>query len=200
MVFLNQLNLVKLRVMRVFSVFLLLSSSAFLHAAEYVIDGSGAGMHASIQFRAKHMGISPLWGRFDDLQGSFTWDAVNPEASSVRVTINPASINTNHAERDAHLRSEDYINVDVFPEAEFNSTSVEKLAEGKIRVNGVLLMHGVSLPISIDAEVIGEGETLFGDYRVGFEGIATLNLSDFGIELMPDPQLELILSIEGIRQ
>lgn len=173
----------------------LVGSSAF--AADYVIDGSGAGMHTSVNFRASHIGISALWGRFNDISGSFTYDPANVAASSIKVDIDPASLDTNHAERDAHLKSADFLDVAKYPEAGFVSTMIHDLGNGKVHVTGNFTLHGVTKEISFEATKTGEGETPFGDYRVGFEAETSLNLPDYGINA---GQLKLILAIEGIRQ
>lgn len=171
-----------------------------IYASEYAIDGTDAGMHASVNFRASHMGISPLWGRFNDISGHFTYDADDIPASSIAVTIDPASIDTNHADRDAHLRSSDYLDVEKYPEAGFTSTKIEDLGGGDIRVTGDLTLHGVTREISFVADRVGEGETPFGDYRVGFEAATTIDVTEYGINLFPDGEVELILAIEGIRK
>jgi len=166
-------------------------------ADEYVIDGSGAGMHSSISFKASHIGISALWGRFNNITGNFTYDAEDIEASRIVVNIDPASIDSNHEARDTHLRTSDFLDVDAHPTASFESSSVDNLGDDRIRVNGSFSLHGVTRDISFEAVKTGEGETPFGDYRVGFEGELVLNTNDFGINAGP---VDLILAIEGIRQ
>jgi polyisoprenoid-binding protein YceI len=169
-------------------------------AADYVIDGSGAGMHASVNFKAGHVGISSLWGRFNDVTGRFSYDKDNVEASRIEVVIDPASIDTNHPARDEHLRTSDYLDVQKYPESSFVSTAIEKTGEGEYRITGDFTLHGVTREITIDARRTGEGETVFGDYRVGFEGQARIDLADWGINVMPSSQLDLFLAIEGVRQ
>lgn len=171
-----------------------------VEAAEYVIDGSGMGMHAGVSFRASHVGISALWGRFNDINGSFSYDKDAIGASSISVSIDPASIDTNHEARDEHLRSGDYLDVKQYPEAGFVSTSIADLGMGKLQITGDFTLHGVTREISFVAERTGEGETPFGDYRVGFEAETVLDVSEFGINLFPDPELTLVLAIEGVRQ
>ena len=180
------------------AIFALLALSALCaHADDYVIDGSGGGMHSSIHFKAAHVGISSLWGRFNELSGKFTYDADDIAASRIDVAINPASVDTNHPARDEHLRTSDYMNVALFPSAHFTSTSVADLGNGRMRVNGAFTLHGVTRDITFDAVRTGEGETPFGDYRVGFEGELELETGDYGINAGP---IELVLAIEGIRQ
>ncbi|MEX0827670.1 MAG: YceI family protein [Haliea sp.] len=176
----------------------LLAGTGF--AADYVIDGTGAGMHSFVQFKASHVGISTMIGRFNDITGNFTYDADNIEASSISVAIDPASIDTNHPARDEHLRTSDYLDVERYPEAGFISTSFTDTGNGTVRISGDFTLHGVTREISIAAHRTGEGQTPFGDYRVGFEGTAQIDVVDFGINLLPDSSLELLLAIEGIRQ
>ncbi|HWK54577.1 MAG TPA: YceI family protein [Hyphomicrobiales bacterium] len=171
-----------------------------VQAADYVIDGSGAGMHSSVSFRAIHVGVSALWGRFNDISGNFSYDAANPAASTITVSIDPASIDTNHAERDTHLRTADYLDVAKFPEAGFVSTSVMDMGNGKLHIMGNFTLHGVTREISFEAVKTGEGETPFGDYRVGFEADTVLDVADYGIGLSPVSELRLLLAIEGVRQ
>ena len=168
-----------------------------VQAAEYVIDGSGAGMHTSVNFRASHMGISALWGRFNDISGSFTYDASDIGASQITVDIDPASIDTNHEARDTHLRTSDYLDVEKYPEAGFVSASVQDLGGGEIQVTGDLTLHGVTKEVAFEALRTGEGETPFGDYRVGFEAEVTIDMAEYGIGVGP---LTFLLAIEGIRQ
>ncbi len=166
-------------------------------AADYVIDGTGAGMHSSVNFRASHVGISALWGRFNDVTGSFTYDPANIAASTITVDIDPASLDTNHEARDTHLKSSDYIDAGTFPDSGFASTMIHDLGDGKIHVTGNFTLHGVTKEIAFEATRTGEGETPFGDYRVGFAAETTLNLPDYGINA---GELTLFLAIEGIRQ
>jgi polyisoprenoid-binding protein YceI len=168
-----------------------------LFAADYVIDGTNAGMHTAVNFRASHMGISSLWGRFNDITGNFSYDAGNIGASSITVKIDPASLDSNHAARDTHLKSADYLDVTKFPEAGFVSTAVHDMGGGKLHVFGNFTLHGVTREIDFTAVRTGEGETPFGDYRVGFDAETTLNTADYGINA---GELTLMLSIEGIRQ
>ncbi len=180
------------------SPFLVLSRGAV--AAEYEIDIEG--MHAAIQFRIIHLGYSVLTGRFNDFGGSFTWDKDNPGASSVNVTIQTASLDSNHAERDKHLREADFLDVEKYPEATFKSTSYNGDASAG-ELDGILTLHGVSKPITIDIEFIGEGDDPWGGYRAGFEGNVTLRRSDFGMmyDLGPrSDEMELDLYIEGVRK
>lgn len=168
-------------------------------AAEYVLDPA----HSFIEFRISHLGFSTLAGRFNDISGTFTYDPeAGPNAQSVRVVVPTASIDTNHAERDEHLRSDDFLNVDAYPEARFESTGFTGDQSGGV-MTGTLTLHGVTKPIEIQVEKVGEGKDPWGGYRAGFTGTTTIDRSDFGLSYDLGPAAEtvdLMLMIEGIRQ
>lgn len=175
--------------------------SGSLHAADYVIDKEG--QHASINFKTGHMGFSMLHGRFNDFEGSFSWDPARPETSRVAVTINTASVDSNHGARDDHLRSADFLNVDKYPQATFVSTHVEVTGEDTMKVAGDFSFNGVTRPVVIDARFIGEGEDSWGGYRAGFEGTTSIRLADYDVAMDLGPAsavVELDVTIEGIRQ
>lgn len=180
---------------------LLGAASLGAQAADYVIDKEG--QHAFINFRISHLGFSWLYGRFNDFDGNFSWDAAAPEQSSVQVSINTASVDSNHAERDKHLRSPDFLNVSAHPQARFVSTGVEMTGEDTAKVTGELTLNGVTRPVVLDARFMGEGQDPWGGYRAGFEGTASLRLKDFDIAMDLGPasqEVELMLTIEGIRK
>jgi len=187
---------------KLFVVLLLLAGYiAPLHAENYVIDTKNA--HASIEFRIKHLGYSILVGRFNDFDGTFSYDEKNPAASKVTVNIRPASVDSNYAERDKHLRSKDFFYVDKFPAAKFVSTSYQDLGNGKGVMKGNFTLRGVTKPITIDVTQIGAGPDPWGGYRRGFTGTTTLTLKDYGIDYDLGPAartVDLFLAIEGIRQ
>lgn len=175
---------------------MLLSASA--SAAEYKIDLS----HAFIQFEISHLGYSTLVGRFNDFEGNFTWDKANPSSAAINVTVRTASIDSNWAERDKHLRSEEFLNVEKFPTAVFKSTKYSGDATGG-KMEGTLTLHGVTKPITLDVKVIGEGDDPWGGYRAGFAATTSINRGDFGISYNLGPKAETMtfeLFIEGIRQ
>jgi polyisoprenoid-binding protein YceI len=170
-------------------------------ADNYVIDTEGA--HAFIQFRIQHLGYSWLYGRFNDFSGRFTYDVEDPSKSYTEVVIRTASLDSNHAERDKHLRGDEFLDVDKYPEARFVSTSYEEHSAGSATLKGDLTLHGVTKPVSIAVESIGHGPDPWGGYRRGFHGTTTLKLKDFGIDYDLGPastEVELTLSVEGIRR
>ncbi len=170
-------------------------------AEDYVIDIEG--QHAFVQFKISHLGYSWLLGEFTDFEGSFSYDEANPSAASVNVTIDTASIDSNHAERDKHLRSDDFLAVDEYPEATFASTSFTPNGDGTAVLAGDLTLRGVTKPIEIAVTEVGAGPDPWGGFRRGFEGKVTLTLADFGIDYDLGPAaktVDMYLSIEGVRQ
>ena len=175
--------------------------STALMADDYVIDTKGA--HASIKFRVQHLGYSWLYGRFNEFDGKFSYDEKQPENASIEVTIKTSSVDSNHAERDKHLRSDDFLNVAKHPEAKFVSTGYTQGKDGAGILKGNLTLNGVTKPLQIDVEFIGAGKDPWGGYRVGFEGTTRFAMADFGIvkDLGPKSKdVEMILSVEGIKQ
>lgn len=167
----------------------------------YVVDTEGA--HAFIQFRIKHLGYSWLYGRFNDFGGSFTYDPNDTSNSSVQVEIKMASLDSNHAERDKHLRGGDFLDVAKYPTATFKSTSYKETGFNKGVLEGKLTLKGITRPIRIDVARIGNGPDPWGAYRRGFEGTTRFALKDFGIDYFLGPasrNVEMTLSVEGIRQ
>ena len=172
-----------------------------LLAADYVIDQKG--QHAFINFKVSHLGYSWLYGTFKDFSGTFSYDEKNPDASKVQVSIQTASVDSNHAERDKHLRGGDFLNVSEFPTATFESTSVKTTGSDTADITGNLTLNGVTKPVVIKATLVGEGSDPWGGYRAGFSGTTSFKMKDFGInkDLGPASQeVQLILSVEGIRQ
>ena len=167
-------------------------------AADYKIDPA----HSFVQFRIQHLGYSWLYGRFNTIAGEFSHDPDNPEASQITLEIDTASVDTNHAERDKHLRNDDFLDVEKYPKATFKSTKYTGSTESGT-LEGVLTLHGVSKPITILVQKLGEGKDPWGGYRAGFIGTTKLTRKDFGIDYSLGPAsetMELELGIEGIRK
>jgi polyisoprenoid-binding protein YceI len=175
--------------------------SVSAHAADYEIDTKGA--HAFVQFKIQHLGYSWLLGRFNTFEGDFSYDKAAPEKSEIEIVIETASIDSNHAERDKHLKGADFLNVEEFPQAVFKSTGFEVKDDDNAIVTGIFMLHGVKKTISFPVEKIGEGKDPWGGYRAGFAGKTRLKLSDYGISYNLGPastHVELELHIEGIRK
>ncbi|MEZ9822116.1 YceI family protein [Shewanella sp. 10N.286.45.A1] len=178
---------------------LMMASTA--QAADYVIDTEGA--HASIEFRVSHLGYSFVAGRFNTFAGDFSFDQSKIADSKVNVTINTTSVDSNHAERDKHLRSPDFLNTAKFPEATFVSTSVDDKGDGTFVLNGNFTFNGVTKPLAIDAKVIGEGSDPWGGYRAGFTGSTEFALKDYNVKMDLGPassNVSLNLVVEGIKK
>ena len=169
-----------------------------VYAADFLVDQS----HAFIQFRISHLGYSVVVGRFDRFSGKFSWDKENPQASVITVEVETASVDTNWAERDKHLRSPDFLDVEKFPTATFKSTGYAGDASGG-KLEGMLTLHGVTKPVTLDVTAVGEGPDPWGGYRAGFKASTTLRRADFGIDYQLGPTAETMdfdLFVEGIRQ
>lgn len=172
-----------------------------IQAAEFDLDIKGA--HAFIQFKIKHLGYSWLIGRFNKFDGHFSYDEKNPNASKIEVNIDTTSIDSNHAERDKHLRGKDYLYVSKYPTAKFVSSSFTEKDNNKAILKGKLTLHGVTKNITIMLNHIGHGPDPWGGYRRGFAGSAMLTLKDFGMTTDLGPasrQVEMFLALEGIRR
>lgn len=185
------------------AVFFILSTFGAVSAtaSDYVIDTEGS--HAFIQFRISHLGYSWLTGRFNRFSGEFSYDENDPASATIEVHIDTASIDTNHAERDKHLRDDDFLDVERFPDAHFVSTAYTETGKGKARLLGDLTLHGVTRQIEIDVKHVGAGTDPWGGYRRGFEGTASITLADFGMTKFLGEaarQMEFSLGIEGIRK
>lgn len=170
-----------------------------VHAAEYTVDPA----HSFIQFRTKHLGISWLSGQFNKFEGTMNYDpAAGADAQNISLTIDTASVDTNWADRDKHLRSGEFFNVDKFPTATFTSTKFEGGADGG-KLTGDLTLLGVTKAITFDIKKINEGNDPWGGYRAGFEGTYTLARKDFGMSYDLGPaaeNIELQLMIEAIKK
>jgi len=142
----------------------------------YEIDVS----HSHVGFQIRHL-IGRVSGQFNKFAGTIVHDEANPAASTVEVTIDPASIDTNDAKRDGHLQSPDFFDVAKHPEMRFKSRAV-KIDGKKLAVEGDLTMHGVTRPVTLTGEVGGTMAGPGGAKRAGFMASTTINRKDFGIE------------------
>ena len=183
---------------RVTAVVALILAAPLANAADYKIDPG----HSFIEFKIQHLGYSWLYGRINSISGEFSHDPAKPAESKISVDIDATSVDTNHEKRDAHIRNEDFLNVDKFPKASFKSTGYTG-TETEGTMTGDLTLHGVTKSISIKIEKLGEGKDPWGGYRAGFVGFVTLDRRDFGVDRNLGPKswtMELELGIEGIRK
>lgn len=172
--------------------------ATWAQAARFKLDPT----HTAIIFGVSHLGMSHTYGRFNTIVGEFTYDANKPESSTFKVEIDANSIDSGNEKRDEHLRGPDFFNVKQFPKIEFVSTRVEPTAEG-LNVFGKLTMHGETKEVMIPFQKVGEGDTPFRDYRIGFSTQLTVQRSQFGMTGMLQgigDDVALTISFEGIRQ
>ena len=175
-----------------------LTLPVLVQAASYTIDPS----HSFVKFETSHLGVSKLSGRFNKIVGKLMFDpAAGDGSQSVEVSIDTNSLDTNWADRDKHLRSGDFFNVEKFTNATFKSTKFRGDASGGT-LTGTLTFLGVSKNIKFPITKIGEGKDPWGGYRVGFEGIYKMTRKDFGMDFNLGPAAELVdvtLQIEAIK-
>ena len=178
-----------------------LLSAGQVMAADYTIDKEG--QHAFIDWKISHLGYSFIHGTFKDWDGTFSWDSAKPEASKIAVDVKTASLWSNHAERDKHIASKDFLDVAKFADAKFVSTAVKSTGDKTADVTGDLTFHGVTKPIVVKATFLGEGKDPWGGYRAGFEGTTSINRKDFAPKSMDlGPQsdtVELYFTFEGVK-
>ena len=137
-------------------------------------------VHSDVSFTVRHMMVSKVRGRFGKFEGQIV-TADDPTASSVTATIDLSSIDTNDANRDGHLRSADFFDVETHPSMTFASTSVAASGDG-FAVEGDLSIHGVTKSVTLNLEPNGFGPDPFGGTRAGFTATTELSRKDFGIE------------------
>ena len=136
--------------------------------------------HSAVHFWVRHMVISKVHGRFAKWSGSIELDEKDLTRSSVDVRIDAASIDTQVADRDAHLKSADFLDVAKYPELTFRSRRIERKGEG-YRVVGDLSLHGVVREVTLEAEFAGTGKDPWGNERAGFSAKASLDRREFGL-------------------
>jgi polyisoprenoid-binding protein YceI len=143
----------------------------------YAIDPS----HSRIGFVARHAMVTKVRGSFNEFEGAGFFDAEQPANSHLRLTIQAASIDTRNADRDGHLRSNDFFDMEQHPEITFASTRVEQADPQNYRVTGDLTIKGVTKPVTVDFEFAGAAVDPFGNQRIGLEGATTVNRKDWGV-------------------
>ncbi len=173
---------------------------ASAQAAEtYKIDP----VHSFLLFKIEHLGVGNAYGFFEKFEGTITFDEENPSASSVNLTVQTASVDTNNADRDKHLVGTDFFNATEFPTATFQSTQVEKTGEGTWAITGDLTLLGQTKPVTFNFQEIGKGKGMQGETRRGGEGTLTFKRTDFGMDKYVEEgvlgdETTLILAVEGV--
>lgn len=143
---------------------------------EYTIDAS----HSRFGFVARHVMVAKVRGQFTEVEGSLRLDGDNPSNSWGRVTIQAASIDTRNEDRDNHIRSNDFLAMEEYPEISFETTSIEGEGDSFV-VTGDLTIRGVTRSVDFDVEVIGAGQDPWGNTRVGFEGSTEVTRKDWNV-------------------
>jgi polyisoprenoid-binding protein YceI len=185
--------------MRLFSLF---AVSAFLTlptfaATTYQIDP----IHSEVSFRIRHLGLAKVYGRFVAYKGTIVLDEQDVSKSTVDVTIDAASINTENSFRDKDLRSPNFFNVAQFPTLTFRSVAVKPVSKDQFEVTGDFTLHGVTKRITIPISATGVTSTP-KETRAGFEGNITLNRNDYGISYMSGivgEDVSITLGVEAIK-
>ncbi len=137
--------------------------------------------HSAAEFCVRHMMVTYVRGHFKNIHGTLDFDPETPEAGSVEVEIDAAGLWTGEPERDAHLRSEDFLHIQKHAKITFRSTGVEPTARNEYKVTGALAIRGVSRPVTLEVRFLGQGRSPFDDTRVGFIAQTTINRHDFGV-------------------
>ncbi|MEU3461350.1 YceI family protein [Streptomyces sp. NPDC006733] len=144
---------------------------------EYTVDPT----HSEIGFSVRHAMVTTVRGQFTEYEGSLHLDGGNPHLSTAELVIKVASIDTNQAQRDEHLRTGDFFDAPAFPEITFRSTAAERLGEDSYRMTGDLTIKGTTRPVTLDLAYNGSAKDLYGNERVGFEGTAKIDRTDWGL-------------------
>jgi polyisoprenoid-binding protein YceI len=165
-------------------------------------------VHSTVGFAAKHAMVATTRGHFTVFTGGATIDATNPENSSLWVDIDADSVNTGNEQRDGHLRSADFFNVETHPHASFKSTSV-KVDGDDIVTGGDLTVAGVTHPVEVTWEFNGLSKDPYGNTRSGWDGAATLNRKDWGLVwnaaletggFLVSDRIKLVLEIAAVKR
>ena len=145
-------------------------------ARTYQIDKA----HSEAVFQVRHL-ITKVRGRFSEFEGAIVFDEADPSASSVSLTIHTASIDTNSADRDAHLRSDDFFGVERFPSLTFVSTKITPAGEAEFEVEGDLTIRDVTRRVTLPVTYLGKAKDPWGNEKLAFETEITINRKDYGL-------------------
>ena len=165
--------------------------------------------HSRLGFVARHAMVTKVRGSFNEFEGTTTIDGDDPSKSTVTVSLDVASIDTRNAQRDGHLRTNDFFDIEQFPKITFASTSIAHDGGNDFQVTGDLTIKGVTKSITIPFEFNGEAKDPFGNTRIGFEGKTKISRKDFGITwnaaletggVLVSDEVTLELEVEGVKQ
>ncbi|MEU5807130.1 YceI family protein [Streptomyces sp. NPDC047718] len=172
---------------------------------DYTIDAA----HSSIGFTVRHAMVTNVRGTFGDYSGTLHLDGGDPSRSAASIDVAIASVDTGIADRDAHLRGDDFFSAETFPKMTFRSTAAARLGADTYRITGDLTIKDVTRPLSIDLEFNGSATDVYGNERVGFEGSAEILRSDWGLTwnaaleaggVMVSDKVKLTFDISAVRQ
>lgn len=180
---------------------LLLIPTATLLAAEevYEIDP----VHSTVLIGVRHLGLADAYGRFNEMSGEVRHDPDDPSKTAISFALRAASIDTNSADRDKHLRGPDFFNAAEFPALTFKSNSVKKKNGGTFEVTGDFTVRGVTRPVTFDFDFAGTAKGMKGEDRFGGSAKFEVKRSDFGIDYLPQAlgdEVSVIVSVEGIKK
>ncbi|WP_029007511.1 YceI family protein [Azospirillum halopraeferens] len=165
----------------------------------YTVDPA----HTAVVFLVDHLGFASAIGRFNTVSGEIAFDKEAMENNRVTVTIDTASIDTNHAKRDEHLKSPDFFNVKEFPRMTFTSTRVEKTGDGAGRLHGDLTLLGVTRPVVLDVTFNKDGVSAASRKEtVGFSARGTIRRGEFGMSYgAPNigDEIQLLIEVEAVK-
>jgi len=165
--------------------------------------------HSIVEFAVKHLVVTTVKGRFRELEGTLRIDEAQPENSSLAASIQVASIDTNVADRDAHLRSDDFFNAERYPKITFQSAGVERVDDTSYRVRGDLTIRDVTKPVVLDTEFEGQVDDPWGKRRAAFTATTQISRKEFGVRwnqliesggAVVSDNVKITLHIEAIRQ
>src|SRR5574337_68622 len=137
--------------------------------------------HTAAEFCVRHMMVTYVRGHFKNIHGAIEFDPAKPEKGSVEIEIDAAGLWSGEPDRDAHLRSSDFLDVEKYPKITFRSTKVAPTARTEYKVTGDLTIRGVTRPVTLDVRFLGQGKSPFSDTRVGFSAHTVINRHDFGV-------------------
>ncbi|WP_256841940.1 YceI family protein [Ornithinimicrobium cryptoxanthini] len=163
-------------------------------AGDYVLDPS----HTRLGFSARHAMVTKVRGNFEDFEGSAHIDTTTPANSKVEVSIQAASVTTGNEQRDGHLKTPDFFDIENHPTISFTSTNVKRDGS-EWAITGDLTINGVSKPVTIDFEETGSAKDPYGNTRIGFEGATTIDRTDWNLNFNTTLETGGVLVSEKIK-
>ncbi len=165
--------------------------------------------HTTIGFTARHAMVAKVRGRFTDFDGTLTIDAQSPEKSTANVSIKSASFDTGNSDRDTHVKSPDFLDVEKNPELTFASTSIKHVSGNDFVVSGDLTISGVTHSVEVGLTYVGTSQDPWGGTRIGFEGKTEISRKDFGLTwnvlletggVLVSEKVRIEIDVEAVKQ